>query len=160
VVPGGRALTYRYWDFDRRYDAAGRPDPAGTPRPLHLEHALAVTAFSDASDAAWLARKRGSAGAVPRDAPAHRTHLLGDEPAAYVRSDALRMERLAGRGALELPAADALRALTVIEGEIRIEHARGPVVVRAGTTAALPAATGALVAELSRAHALLCSVLR
>ena len=29
VLPGRRGLTYRYWDWNRRYDAEGRPDPQG-----------------------------------------------------------------------------------------------------------------------------------
>src|SRR5690606_38348546 len=45
VVPGLRGVTYRYWDWDRRYDAQGRPSPEGEPRALHAEHALAVTRF-------------------------------------------------------------------------------------------------------------------
>src|SRR5690606_7976392 len=46
VVPGQRGITYRYWDWDRRYDAAGKADPQGSPRPLHVEHALRVTDFA------------------------------------------------------------------------------------------------------------------
>src|SRR5690606_5724972 len=43
VAPGCTGITYRYWDWNRRYDAAGALDPAGAPRALHLARSLDVT---------------------------------------------------------------------------------------------------------------------
>ncbi|MCA9583435.1 MAG: class I mannose-6-phosphate isomerase, partial [Myxococcales bacterium] len=43
VLPGRRGVTYRYWDWGRRYDPSGREDPTGSPRDLHVDHALNVT---------------------------------------------------------------------------------------------------------------------
>ncbi len=40
VVPGKIGKTYRMWDWGRRYADDGKADPAGAPRPLHLEESL------------------------------------------------------------------------------------------------------------------------
>ena len=54
VSPGRRGLTYRLWDWGRRYDATGRPDPRGAPRELHLARALAVTDWGAARGQAFV----------------------------------------------------------------------------------------------------------
>src|SRR6185436_4348872 len=33
AAPGKSGVTYRFWDWNRRYDAAGRPDGGGALRP-------------------------------------------------------------------------------------------------------------------------------
>jgi mannose-6-phosphate isomerase class I len=43
VWPGRRAVTYRFWDWNRRFDTNGNIDPHGEPRPLHVTEALEVT---------------------------------------------------------------------------------------------------------------------
>lgn len=41
VLPGREGKTYRFWDWDRRYDASGGIDlKGGAARPLHIEAAL------------------------------------------------------------------------------------------------------------------------
>ena len=40
ITPGCRGVTYRFWDWNRRYDANGALDPAGEPRPLHVQRSL------------------------------------------------------------------------------------------------------------------------
>jgi hypothetical protein len=62
VACGKRGLTLRYWDWNRRYDAQGRQDDAGLPRPLQVERALEVTDWARSSDPSWLARQRCSLG--------------------------------------------------------------------------------------------------
>ena len=54
---GRKGVTYRYWDWNRRYDARGNPSPDGVSRALHVEHALAVTAHL--CDALGYAHKQG-----------------------------------------------------------------------------------------------------
>lgn len=159
VLPGKRALTYRYWDFGRLYDERGQASTQGKPRELHLEHALAVTAFEHVTDPTWLGAHRASTGWPALDAPARLQWLCGDEGSAPVRSDALRMARVVGRGALQLPASDALCSLTVVEGELLLGTDPEPTRVPRGATVALPACLGALHAQLVDAHALLCSTL-
>ena len=40
IVLGRTGKTYRLWDWGRHYDSAGRLDPNGQARPLHLDAAL------------------------------------------------------------------------------------------------------------------------
>ena len=37
--------TYRFWDWNRRYDDAGKASPTGKPRVLHIDDSFAVTDF-------------------------------------------------------------------------------------------------------------------
>ncbi|MEM7610035.1 MAG: class I mannose-6-phosphate isomerase, partial [Myxococcota bacterium] len=122
VALGTRGVTYRYWDWNRRYDQAGRPDPKGKPRELHLERALAVTRWDLGTGAL---RKHASLGA-----PTAQLQCLAG-PGGALESDDLRVWRLAGDGRGELRHRQ-LRALTVLEGSVQV----GDVVVRAGSTAA------------------------
>lgn len=158
VLPGKRGVTYRYWDWNRRYDVEGRVDPEGTPRPLHVEHALAVTDWGLPREEALLARIRRRAGAPDLEGPSERVPLAG--PEGPVRSEALVVERLAGTGIVPLPSVDRLRGLTVAQGEILLRW-RGcaePLSVGRGRSAVLPAALEELEAELRGAHAVLSAV--
>lgn len=161
VRPDARAVTYRYWDWGRRYDAGGRSDARGAPRALHVEDALAVTAWTEASDATHTSRKRAACGQVDRAGDARLEPLLGAAADARVRSDALSLARASGTGRLSLPAAPVLRALTVLEGSVTLELGSDTDALRvpAGTTCALPASLPATDARLDRAHAVLSSVL-
>ncbi len=115
IVPGKRGVTYRYWDWNRRYDAAGRPDPEGAPRPLHGEEALRVTDWSLRAPP-W--RRLGAVD----PAQAARDELLAssdgrDGSIAFP----VEVSRLAGTGEWTLPSASVARALTVVEGALELE---------------------------------------
>lgn len=58
VLPGKRGLTYRYWDWNRTYDAEGRRADDGSPRELHLQRALEVTNWDGPREDALVARIR------------------------------------------------------------------------------------------------------
>ena len=156
VLPGKRGVTYRYWDWDRRYDAAGRAHPEGEPRALHVQAALDVTGWELPREEALLERIRHRAGPARLSGPA-RHELLGC-PAGPAISPFLRVARLHGEGRLELPRVDALRGLTVIEGKVHIHHPNGALEVGAGRAAVLPAALPDLRVDLSSAHAILSSI--
>jgi mannose-6-phosphate isomerase len=158
VAPGKKGLTLRYWDWNRRYDAAGKPDPAGRPRELHVERALAVTDWASASDAAWLEAQRERFGELDSAAAASCKVLCGPEQTAPVRSPYLRAARLGGTGSSELPSWPTIAALTVIEGSVELQGAFGTLRVNAGSTAAIPAALAGLACRLEHAHALVSSV--
>ncbi|HEY8427186.1 MAG TPA: class I mannose-6-phosphate isomerase [Sandaracinaceae bacterium] len=149
VAPGARSVTYRYWDWGRRYDAAGRESAEGTPRALHVRDALAVTDWAAPRGEALLARARLRAGVPDLRASARLEVLAGLEGLASAH---LRVARLSGSGAIELPAWNALAALTVLEGAVVL----GDRVVEAGRTAAVPAAWRGR-AELEGAHAILAA---
>jgi mannose-6-phosphate isomerase class I len=159
VAPGRRGVTLRYWDWNRRYDAQGKQDPAGKPRELHVERALEVTDWSHTTDPRWLAAQRTRKGAVDLAAAAGCEVLCGSEAGVPVRSDYLRAARVFGRGEVALPDWNTLRALTVVDGEVELRGAFGSVRVARGRTAALPASTTGLVCHMDQGHALLSSVI-
>ncbi|MFZ1864909.1 MAG: class I mannose-6-phosphate isomerase [Polyangiales bacterium] len=156
VAPGKRGITYRYWDWNRRYDALGQPDPRGEPRALHRERALDVTDWDGPREKVLIERIRHRAG------PAAIVHSATIETLTNqdgpLRSDVFSLQRLSGSGALELPAGDRLRALTTLEGKLTIDHARERLEVGQGRTVALPASVGPLRIELDDAHAMLCGL--
>ncbi len=154
VRPGRKGVTYRYWDWGRRFDAQGRPDPAGRPRALHRDEALAVTRWDLPRGQALLRRVHVRAGAPERSGPASWLDLAGPVGSAVIAWDALRVARLSGTGALPWPAWEALCALTVLAGTVQLG---GELHVPSGRTAAIPAAWRGSV-ELRDAHAIVAAV--
>jgi mannose-6-phosphate isomerase class I len=146
VMPGRRGLTYRYWDWNRRYDARGQADPNGSPRALHVDRALAVTAWERCRGDAWLDSIRVRAGAPSRDA-------RWDELTAEVSFPWLGVARVSGTGELALPELGRLRALTVVDGAATVEGEGFAETFVRGETAALPAALRGRL-RLEGAHAL------
>jgi len=157
VFPGKKGVTLRYWDWNRRYDSAGRSDPNGRGRELHVERALQVTDWQRAGDPAWLATQRCALGAPELEGPARCDVLCGPD-AAPVSSTFLRAARLAGTGSVGLPSWRTLRALTVIEGAVQLRGSFGELRVARGMTAAIPAGLLDVSCELDRAHAIASSV--
>ncbi len=45
IAPQKSGKTYRLWDWNRLYDDAGKPDPNGKPRELHVEESFDVIDF-------------------------------------------------------------------------------------------------------------------
>jgi mannose-6-phosphate isomerase class I len=154
VAPGRRGVTYRYWDWNRRYGAGGVPDPNGQPRELHAEHALAVTRWDRACDPDWLASRIVHAGRSDPRAAARSEPLCGPQPEDPLHSPPMRAARLSGTGRLRLPAWNSLRAVTVIEGRLSLDTGSAGLSVPAGTTAVVPAACLDLAIELDAALAL------
>jgi hypothetical protein len=157
VTPGKRGVTYRYWDWNRRYDAQGRADPAGSPRALHVAAALAVTNWDAPRGEAFAASVRVRAGTPDIQGPARLDRLSGR--AGALPSPWLDVARLTGTGTLDWPAPGALVGLTVLAGTVTVIEPRGRrTPVAAGRTAALPACIGDVRLELADAHAVLASI--
>lgn len=138
VSPGRRGVTYRFWDWNRRYDAAGQPDPAGAPRELHVERSLAVTAWSAPRGEAFVATCRAerrvvSAGPVTRE-------VVVDWPW-------FSFERWSGSGSLSVEPAGTMVGITCVGGSLRVASEAGELALRAGESGAIPAAAGALSVE-------------
>ncbi len=142
VVPGKRGLTYRYWDWNRRYDSAGQPDDNGEARELHLERALEVSDFGR-DWGAWLS---------------NAWQRTGEPDAAFgitpLCEQVLGVSRLSGSGRGELDVTQ-LMGITVVEGSVRIEGADGSVSLGRGRSAVLPASVGEVVLHAQAAEALL-----
>ena len=144
VTPGRRGVTYRYWDWNRRYDDRGQVSPTGRSRPLHVERSLAVTAWNGPRGADAIAACR----ALPttlRDGPLTRTRILS--------WPYFELERWAGSGSLALPAQDTLLAITCVAGAADLHSDAGSIRIHRGLSAVVPAAAGAVVIE-NRPHPL------
>jgi mannose-6-phosphate isomerase len=151
VIPEMRGVTYRYWDWDRRYDASGAPSEHGTPRPLHVDHALSVTRFADVQADDFVDRIRFRAGAARLDAEAACLALTGEKAA---KSAWLAVHRLTGRGTTSLPRARRLMAITVLAGEIHVSGVSVPM----GRSCVVPACLAGAPVALQGAHAIVSSV--
>lgn len=158
VAPGSRGVTYRYWDWNRLYDADGRLQPKeGRPRALHVEDALAVTDWTGAAGDRLLRDCRLVAGAARTVEAARVEFLCSPRGPEGVRCSRLRVARLSGTGPARVPDWSALRALTVLQGRVRIPAAGADCVASTGQTVALPAGAGSLQIQLEGAHAVLCA---
>jgi mannose-6-phosphate isomerase len=153
VLPGRRGVTYRYYDWNRRYDPAGRPEPAGEPRALHVEHALAVTDWRAPRGEELFAQIRRRAPAAP-DGPAECVRLAGP---GGLPSDALVVDRMAGTGTVVAPDEDALRAVTLVAGRATLRFSDETQVIERGHSAVIPAACRGVTCELDRAIAVVAS---
>lgn len=156
VTPGKRGITYRYWDWNRKYDAQGRLDPRGRPRALQRERALQVTRWGSSREAALLERAFLRAGLVELESPARVEALVG--ATGPLHSNLFRIWRLSGSGRVELPGCDRLCALTVLDGRVTIDAGESALEIERGRTAALPACLQRVHAEAHRAHAVLCTL--
>lgn len=165
VARGKRGVTYRYWDWERRYDAVGLPDPAGAPRPLHVEAALAVTDW-DATGRALLERCFRRNGRPRLDGELEFT-LLAGQPSTLnlgatesIASEWLRIVRVAGTGARPFFHGESLHALTVLEGTgALLDRRREPfLTLRPGDTVAIPARHEELWLEGMGLHAIRASI--
>lgn len=154
VAAGKRGVTLRYWDWNRRYDQGGKLDPRGQPRALHVERALSVTSWDEASDAAFLAKLRCSLGPASAAGSVTTMPLCGPEASQPVRSPYLRAAVIRGLGETKLPSWNTLRAVTVIEGSLTLRSELGELHVPAGCTAAVGAALGPLACRADAVHAL------
>jgi mannose-6-phosphate isomerase class I len=156
VAPGKRGITYRYWDWNRRYDAHGQLDPKGEPRALHTARALEVTDWNGLRGDALVDRIAYLAGPPPRhDSATLETLASSTGP---LRSESFLLRRLAGSGSIELPAEDRLRGITALDGELVLGEGDEALTLEKGRTAALPATLAALRVTLRSAHAILCTL--
>jgi len=135
VAPGRRGVTYRFWDWNRRYDAHGRRDDTGQPRQLHLERSLAVTRWEGLRGEAFVDSCRASATMLVEGALRHERVV--DWPWFVV-------ERWQGTGEGSQPACGKLLAVTCVAGQVAIEGATGSLALRCGQSGVVPAAAGAL----------------
>ncbi len=155
VLPGKRGVTYRYWDWNRRYDAEGRLSSDGEPRALDLSRALAVTRWDGPRGAAFVERVHARVGLDLATAPSF-ARVCG-RSGARLPSEALEVAILAGTGTVDVPRADAVEAWTVIDGAVRLVGAGFAVDVERGRSAVVPACVGAMRCEARGAHVVVAS---
>jgi len=145
IVSAGRCgITYRYWDWNRRYDAAGRLEPAGEPRQLHLQRSLAVTGWQSPRGAAFVATCRAKperlvAGPVERNLAIDWEHFA--------------VEHWRGTGSLSIGEQGTMLAVTCVGGQLRVVGQTGALALRCGESGVIPAAAGALAVDVADGQA-------
>lgn len=164
VQPGRRGITYRYWDWNRRYDDRGRESPDGRPRELHLERALAVTDFSRPRGEEFDRQVKRSLGA-PSPGDVRFEPLAGFE--GGIASSDLLVARISGSGVTRLPSLGTLIGITVVRGSVASlgedvtlvdGELRGERVIGAGRSAVFPAELGEHSLFLSNAEAIVSAI--
>lgn len=139
VAPGRRGITYRFWDWNRRYDERGQLDPVhGRPRALQVERSLAVTAWDGPLGDEFVASCRAQA-RVLSDAGLRRERLV-DWPWFVV-------EHWCGSGALELEPCETMWAVVCVGGEATLADTT----LTIGHSAVVPSAAGKLTVTGDRA---------
>lgn len=140
VRPGRRGLTYRFWDWNRRYNKQGRRDPAGQGRTLHRERSLAVTRWDGPRGPAFVEGCRVVpesivSGAVCRERVVNWSWFC--------------VERWRGQGPLTIEPSQTLWALCCTAGEMRLQSRMGTLALKQGQSGVVPAAAAELVVELA-----------
>ena len=138
VEPGKRGVTYRFWDWNRRYDAAGRRCQQGQLRPLQVQRSLAVTRWQAPRGMAFVNRCRSAptllqAGGFKRE--------------RVVDWAWFTVERWQGSGALAVEDSEALWALCCVGGTVTVRTALGALTLRCGQSGVVPARAGALALQ-------------
>lgn len=151
VRPGRHGVTYRYWDWNRRYDEQGNPSAAGQPRPLHVERSLAATRWDSGHGAQDMAKgiTKGIAKGVDRYRVAPRIVQTGAlDRVRVIDWDHLVVERWAGSGSLRVPAAQAMLAMLCVHGEAAVRTESGArMPICRGESAVIPARAGEIEVE-------------
>ncbi len=135
VLPGRKGLTYRFWDWNRRYDANGKLSPDGEPRPLHMARSLAVTDWQAPRGQTFVDRCRG----LPE---VHKTGGL--ERCQLLRTAWCEIDRWRGAGRLEVKAPGTLTALVCVDGAAALGAGDSEQALVRGRSAVVPAAAGDL----------------
>ncbi|MEO1272507.1 MAG: type I phosphomannose isomerase catalytic subunit, partial [Myxococcota bacterium] len=131
VVPGRRGVTYRYWDWNRRYNAHGGPDPNGSARPLHVERSLAVTRWDGPRGAAFVEQCRSKPRPLESEGSMERVWLLAGAT--------FTSERWQGSGELTTDTDGRFTAVTCVAGQAQLSAGGASVEIRCGQSAVIPA---------------------
>jgi mannose-6-phosphate isomerase class I len=154
VLPGRKGLTYRYWDWNRTYDARGVASASGAARELHVARALAVTRWDAPRGDAFLDDIHRKV-LVRVDGPLLAHRLAGGTGLA---AGGLDVAVIAGTGERPIRRVDAAEAWVVVEGELALEGAFGSVRVARGMSALVPACVGPLHVRGEKVHAVVSSI--
>ncbi len=135
VAPGRRGVTYRFWDWNRRYDEQGERDLMGQPRALHVDRSLTVTSWDAPRGDAFIRTCRAACTTLA-DGSLRRDRVVDWRW--------FQVERWSGSGALSVHTDDRLLALTCVGGSLDIESGLGDLHLRRGESGVIPAKAGHL----------------
>ncbi len=145
VRPGKHGVTYRFWDWNRRYNEAGVLSDDGQPRELHIEDSLAVVDLEHTGPEA--VQRTRCLPILIEAGESYEWHRLID-------GDHFAMDRVVGTGSLSVPL-DSLTAGLVLRGEVKCHGRTGSLSVGAGEPFVFPAALQAGECELEDAELVL-----
>lgn len=144
VLPGREGVTYRVWDWDRRYDESGKPHPNGQGRRLDIDKSMAVIQFDGLRGDAFVASTRRRATIVTESARARHERL--------VDNSSLVVDRLVGTGYVFIET-EQLLAITVVEGSITPLNRPVHESFRRGESFVIPASAAPVELNLERCTA-------
>jgi mannose-6-phosphate isomerase len=140
VIPGRAGKTFRMWDWNRRYDAAGLPDPRGAARPLHLEDSLRLVDPERQVGAAFTAGLRVAGEVLLAKAGVTVTRFARQAPYQTLTL------RSSGEATLSWSIEGGYGALVMLAGSLSTP---GGAKLSAGEPALLPASAMPLTSRLS-----------
>ena len=148
VTPNRRGLTYRFWDWNRRYDEAGTPCETGKPRPLHMDRSMEVTSWDGPKGEAFVnsCRRRGTR-------LNHGTDLCHTR---WIENSFFWVEDITGSGTLELASANTMRTVTCVGGRCVLTTDHGSTAIECGQSAVVRADEGPLHVDASSVRLVLC----
>ena len=144
VLPGREGVTYRVWDWNRRYDESGQPHPTGQGRRLDVDKSMAVIRFDGPRGDAFVASARRKATTVTQSARARHERLIDNRN--------LVVDRLVGTGYV-LIETQQLVAITVVEGSITPLNRPVHESFRRGESFVIPASAAPVELNLERCTA-------
>ena len=150
VRPFRRSVTYRYWDWNRRYNRRGQVVDEGSPRTLHIREALTVTDWDGLRGERLVRACRRVPVRVGGDSDLSRWRLL-DEPELWV-------ERWTGTGAATLPRTGTLLGLLSLAGRAALTSSYEDLELAQGQAAVVPARAAEVRARLEEADLAICCV--
>ncbi len=148
VQPEKRGVTYRYWDWNRRYDSMGRLSPHGRPRELHLHRSLRATDWEVGGGLALL-ESCHVAGALD--------HVDGLESRRVVDWPHFQVDTWCGTGRMSIHDRESMLALTCVDGSAVLETSAGCLGLSRGQSAVVPADSGSLVVDAWNLELVVCS---
>lgn len=151
VSPNKSGVTYRMWDWGRRYDTQGNVDPNGKPRLLHIDACLDIVDPS-VTGPELEARARKT---PQHDTPVGGITRLSFSPNAYYGTERLRM--VAGCRS-KLAIKNGYGVLVLFSGTLQWQGDTGPQTAGAGDTILLPHA--AMPVEFQALVACECALIR
>ena len=149
ITPGCRGVTYRFWDWNRRYTEDGTLDPAGTPRPLHRDRSLEVTTYRAEGETSLLEQAR----CLPVKLPQEEWEF---DRSVVLQCPTFSTESWQGTGQRTFAPFETMLTLTCVKGQARLESERGSVNIRQGQSAVVPAVDGEFTFYLYRGEIFMC----
>ncbi len=150
VRPGRRSVTYRYWDWNRRYDSDGSEAPGGRLRELHVREGLSVTDWDGPRGAALVSASRRLPMRAKGSGDLGRWRLL-DEPELWV-------EQWTGTGSATLRGMGSLLGVLCLDGRASLRSTHEALDLVRGQTAVVPAGVPEVHLRLDAGHLAVCCI--